>query len=921
MQRVRGSAVNNQMEPSLLRYIWESSRRDQLWMLIVILASMPTYFLSLDLPKRIVNGPIQGTGFENPDDTQYFLTTYVPLPNWITGGPIKIFDGIPLDRINFLFALSITFLALVAANGMFKLYINTYKGRMGERLMRRLRYELFDRVLRYPLPRFRRTKPAEIASMIKDEVEPMGGFIGDAFTQPLFLGGQALTGLIFIFIQSIPLGMVTLVVVAFQAWLIPRLRQRLIYLGRQRQLEARLLAGRIGEVVESIQETHANDTTNYERSLISSTLGRLFFIRFELYQRKFSVKFINNLLIQFLAFVFYAAGGYLAIRGTLDIGQLVAVIAAYKDLPDPIRGLIDYDQMRQTVDSRYEQIVEQFAADDLQDPEKQKPAPGPVPPIRHGYDVNALAVIDESGSKLIERASAKIGLGEQVAVIGAVNSGATHFTEVLARMLRPSSGRVDLDGRALDDLPEYVTGQRISYVDGTTYFPQSSILDALTYVLKNRPVAEREVEGEMAKERRLALEEARASGNSDLEAEADWIDRERIGARDPASFEAEVRRVLIDVDLEGDVRAFGLRGTLDPLKHREIAAELIKARHNFRERLGELGLDGLVEPFDPDQYNTQANIGENILFGTATLPAYEPANFPTNPIVRAILGEVGLEEKLFEMGKDVASTTVELFGDLSSDNPFFDQLTYMEPDQIPVYRAILNRIGNLPLAQVAPGDQEMILKLPFAYTKSRNRLGLLDEQLKADIVKARHLLRERLGQLEKPPVNFYDPESYNPSASVIDNVLLGRISAGVAEGPQRVTSAIRQLLEEMDLNDDIFRIGLDYNMGSGGKRLSESQRQKLHMARCLLKKPDFLIVNQALNTLDARAHKMILDNVLAKSKGRDGATFGVIWAPMNLSVASQFERVLVFRQGVLVEDGPPEKLHEQSAVYRELTGS
>jgi putative ABC transport system ATP-binding protein len=110
-------------------------------------------------------------------------------------------------------------------------------------------------------------------------------------------------------------------------------------------------------------------------------------------------------------------------------------------------------------------------------------------------------------------------------------------------------------------------------------------------------------------------------------------------------------------------------------------------------------------------------------------------------------------------------------------------------------------------------------------------------------------------------------------------------------------------------------------MGSGGKRLSESQRQKLHMARCLLKKPDFLIVNQALNTLDARAHKMILDNVLAKSKGRDGATFGVIWAPMNLSVASQFERVLVFKQGVLVEDGTPEKLHEQSPVYRELTGS
>ena len=46
------------------------------------------------------------------------------------------------------------FLLLVAANGGFKRYINTFKGRMGERLLRRLRFELFDRfseVLAIPL--------------------------------------------------------------------------------------------------------------------------------------------------------------------------------------------------------------------------------------------------------------------------------------------------------------------------------------------------------------------------------------------------------------------------------------------------------------------------------------------------------------------------------------------------------------------------------------------------------------------------------------------------------------------------------------------------------------------------------------------------------------------------------------------------
>ena len=909
------------METNLLRYIWKNSRRDQIWMLFVILLSMPTYFMSLDLPKRIVNGPIQGTGFENPDDTQLFLTTYLPLPDWLTGGPVMIFPGIPLERVPYLFALSVCFLLLVAANGQFKLYINTFKGRMGERLMRRLRYELFDRVLRYPLSRFRRTKASEIASMIKDEIEPMGNFIGDAFTQPLFLGGQALTGLVFIFIQNVPLGFVTLVVVLFQAWLIPRLRRRLIVLGKQRQIEARHLAGHIGEVVESIQEAHVNDTTNLERAQISGTLGRLYFIRFELYQRKFTVKFINNLLIQFLAFIFYAAGGYLAIRGTLDIGQLVAVIAAFKDLPDPIRGLIDYDQARLTVDARYTQIVEQFHADDLQGADQQKPEPGPIPPIRQGYDISNLQVIDETGSKLIERASARISIGEHIALVGAVNAGATHFAEALARIQRPSSGRIEIDGTPIEALSESVTGRRIAYLDGSTYFPQSSLFDALTYVLKNHPVAATPSGEELAPARKLALDEAIAAGNSDLDVDADWIDLKRIGLRDATELEEEIRRILVDVDLEADVRTFGLRGTLDPQVYPKLCEELIQARHNFRDRLGELGLAGLVEPFDPAEYNTQATIGENILFGTSTNAAYDPANFATNPIVRKVIAETGLEGPLFEMGKEVASTTVELFGDLSADNPFFEQLTYMEPEQIPEYRALLNRIGTMSMGEIAPADQQMILQLPFAYTEARNRLGLLDDELKARILQARALLHERLEQLDTPPVNFYDPERYNPAASVLDNVLLGRISSGVAEGPERVTNAIRQLLAEMDLTDDIFRIGLEYNIGSGGKRLSETQRQKLHMARALLKKPDFLIVNQALNTLDGRAQKVILDNVLARSRGRDGNVFGVIWAPMNVAFADMFERVLVFKQGTLVEDGSPEQLQRDSQAYRELFGA
>ena len=60
------------MEKSLAKYIWSNTRLEQIWILLVVFASMVPYFLSFDLPKQIVNGPIQGKGFEKEGATQTF---------------------------------------------------------------------------------------------------------------------------------------------------------------------------------------------------------------------------------------------------------------------------------------------------------------------------------------------------------------------------------------------------------------------------------------------------------------------------------------------------------------------------------------------------------------------------------------------------------------------------------------------------------------------------------------------------------------------------------------------------------------------------------------------------------------------------------------------------------------------------------
>src|SRR5262249_21388626 len=162
-----------------------------------------------------------------------------------------------------------------------------------------------DHILRFPLARFRRVKSAELATMIKDEVEPLGGFVGESMITPLFLAGEALTAMFFIMFQHVYLGLIALGVVVTQAVIIPPLRRRLLELAKQRQISARHLAGRIAEVADGAVEVHAHDTSNYERAEISWRLGRIFRIRFEFYQRKFLIKFLNNFLSQVAPFLFY----------------------------------------------------------------------------------------------------------------------------------------------------------------------------------------------------------------------------------------------------------------------------------------------------------------------------------------------------------------------------------------------------------------------------------------------------------------------------------------------------------------------------------------------------------------------------------------------------------------------------------------
>jgi putative ABC transport system ATP-binding protein len=285
--------------------------------------------------------------------------------------------------------------------------------------------------------------------------------------------------------------------------------------------------------------------------------------------------------------------------------------------------------------------------------------------------------------------------------------------------------------------------------------------------------------------------------------------------------------------------------------------------------------------------------------------------------MRKVLKETGLDEPLFRMGVEIARNINELFADISPDDPLFEQFNFYSHDEIPAYQSAVLRFGDTPFDDAPADMQRMFLSLPFKYAEPRHRFSLLDDELRSRIVSARAVLRDGLPEDLQPAIEFYDPETYAATASIEDNIIFGRIAMGVAEAPEKIRAMVLKVLDDLGLNDTIREAGLLYDVGTGGKRLTATQRQKIGLARALVKRPDLLIVNKALSGLDPKAQRKIIERSLAEARENG---FGLIWAPAQAAFAEMFDLVVVFDAGKIVETGTPDDLKSRGGVYAQITG-
>lgn len=851
------------MDRSLFGFIWRYSKRQQLVILGLTVISFPILYMTLELPKWIVNDAISGDDFP------------------------KVIFGYELEQIAYLVALCLGFLSLVVLNNVVKYVLNIYKGVAGERMLRRLRYMLYNAILRFRLQRFRKVSSGELIPMITAEVEDVGVFIGEAIATPAFQGGTLLVYVVFIFAQDPFLGAAAISLYPFQAYVIPKLQRRVILLTRERIKNIRVISDRIGETVSAASDIHANDTSRYHLADLSDRLFLNYRIRLDIFRRKFMIKFINNFLNQLPPFFFYSVGGYLVIMGELSFGALVAVLAAYKDLASPWKELLQWYQNLANVTVKYESVVENFDVDDalphrrLEGRSKDDRV-GANPPIRLA-NVTASAA---GSTPDIAEVTLDVEPGSRLAVFGRDGSGRGEMLLALAGLIDPIGGRATLAEQRFEDLTQGDVAHVLSYVGPDAFLFNDTIRNNIVYALKTEQRGE--PTDELAELRRV---EALLTGNALADISAPWEDAERAGADDPGALDERLTEVLTRVGLDADLYRLGLSAHPDAGSEAAFTEKILTAREEVRRRVGEdEKWARLVELWRKDAFNHSATVGENTLYALPAEPGAQVWSAAGDPIVREALQSAGVLDLLVEQGASVASTMIELFSDTGADASLISDYSFVGSDEIAAFEERLRRFNSKK--RLSDEDVRAFLGLAFRVIPGRHRIVSLSQDDEAKLIAARDVVHEALSGNER--YVLFDNERYIASLSIEENLLFGKPRVDRRGASERIDALLRDTVDDLGLRKPIARAGLDFVVGVGGGRLSATQRRRIALARAIVKRPDILIIDTI-----ADGDPALLQRVVTSA----GENATLVVGTTDPQIARELDQVAVLRDGRLVVTG------------------
>jgi ATP-binding cassette subfamily B protein len=349
--------------------------------------------------------------------------------------------------------------------------------KISQRVLYRLRTDMFDHLQRLSVPFFDRNEVGRVMSRVQNDVNQLQEFLpvlilslGDL----LSLGGI----IVVMLLMNWKLGLIAFV--AIPALLLIMLRwQRLAksaFIDIRRAIA--IVNGRLQQniagvrVVQSLNREELNleqfDEVNKNHLDANLRAARLAGFLMPTVELLTAISLVLVILV----------GGNMVLRGTLQVGALVAFALYIQRFFDPVRNLTQqYTQLQRSTTAG----VRIFELLDVKPEIRDRPQAEELPPIRGEVRYEGVGFEYVRGIPVLQEINLHIKAGQTVALVGPTGAGKTTMVSLLARFYDVASGRITVDGHDLRDVRRSSLAQQMSMVLQEPFLFSATVADNIRY--------------------------------------------------------------------------------------------------------------------------------------------------------------------------------------------------------------------------------------------------------------------------------------------------------------------------------------------------------------------------------------------------------------------------------------------------------